>query len=51
MKEIVTDMEEKLAYITLDFEQEMETSKMNSSVEKNSELSDGQEITLGNEHF
>ncbi|KAH0457311.1 hypothetical protein IEQ34_012626 [Dendrobium chrysotoxum] len=33
-REIVRDMKEKLAYITLDYEQELEASKTSSSMEK-----------------
>ena len=47
-RDIDRDMKEKFAYVSLDYEKELETA---NSEEKNYELPDGQVITIGKERF
>lgn len=50
-KEIVRDIKERLAYVAIDYDAELEKSETSSDMEKDYMLPDGQVMTIGNERF
>jgi actin-related protein len=50
-EKIVSKMKEKLAFVAVDFEQELDSSKQQAASDKEFELPDGTTVTLGSERF
>lgn len=50
-REIVRDIKEQLCYVALDFDEEMKKSKASGEIERNYQLPDKTQITIGDERF
>merc|ERR1711936_370531 len=50
-KEIVRDIKEKMSYVAVNYQEEMDKAETSSDIDRNYELPDGRVITIGNERF
>lgn len=50
-KEIARDIKEQISYVAMNFEEELETSRKSSALDKQYELPDGQVVTIGAAQF
>ena len=50
-REIVRCVKEKMCFVSMDFEKDLQTAPSNSSLEKTYELPDGSALNIGSERF